>query len=268
MKGSILALVVSVVLFIIAIFAVSSYIDNLKTTQRLSERKDFVLVAKQDIKSGEEFSRENIMEAQRNHSDVESDMMLNTEFNDLISYKRKARFNIAKGDAIRRGSIWEESKAVAEKLQDGRCAVTFSVTMVTGVSWMIRPDSEVDIIGTFEFSGDKQGERRRLSTLVLPKVKVLAVDNSTAVEAVTAADKKVGSSYSTLTVNVSFEEAQALVFARQFGELTCVMRSATDITMAPAGEAIDSENLLKTLKDLHAKRTAKVEGIDKAKAPK
>lgn len=258
MKDSKLPLVISIVLFIIAIFAVKEYIQTMRVETTKKMDYDRVLVAREDIAAGKQLSDANVIVRTINRNDVSQNMFLASEKDRLFSSKQVVNRDIPKGEYIFKTHLYQESSNLPSQLKAGRGAMTLTVNTETGVAWMIRPGSEVDIIGTFEFA-EGSGERVRMSTLVLSKVKVLAVDNSIAIDAITEKDKAISSSYSSITVETSYEEAQALTFAREFGQLSCVLRSAGDTTMAPAGEAVDPKNLLEKLKGLDQKRKIQLE---------
>jgi pilus assembly protein CpaB len=109
----------------------------------------------------------------------------------------------------------------------GERAFTVAVGPTTGVGEMIHPGDHVDVMGLFSAGTD--GLRATTVITVSQDVLVLAVGQSMVGQAATPP-----ASYSTVTLEVTPEQAAALAYTAARGELILTLRSVTDSARASA----------------------------------
>ena len=135
-------------------------------------------------------------------------------------------------------------------------AMSVNVTGAAAVSGMVKPNDHVDVIGTFNFPND-EGKLKRgdlVTCTILQNVLVLATgkETSKAQQSFGA-----GSSYSTVTLEVTPREAEVLAFAEQIkGRLVLTLRSRNDTSSEMELPTIDFEKIRGEIEDLNQKRQA------------
>ena len=116
-------------------------------------------------------------------------------------------------------------KRFAARIGKNQRAVTIPVNDTTAVAYFVEPGSKVDILGTFELTG--QEEEIVFTRTILQNVKVLAVARATSRGNYLGV---VEQGFSTVTVEVSPVNAEKLVFAlgQSANGLTLVLRNNDD----------------------------------------
>jgi Flp pilus assembly protein CpaB len=129
----------------------------------------------------------------------------------------------------------------AAKIAPGKRAISIEANASSAVSFLLEPGSRVDIIGTLAVEqgmnmsrppgggGPQEFTSRKISTqTILQNVRVLAVGNLTSRGAY---NESAENRYATVTVEVTPNEAEKLVFARanlRDGALTLILRNPAD----------------------------------------
>ena len=145
--------------------------------------------------------------------------------------------------AVRAGDVllWkdlstrQETERVSQIVKKGYRALSIPVDTISSVSGFIRPNDHIDLIGTFtiEFPPPRGSEEpmpvKYTTVTLLQNVVVMAVGKITEYTPVQGAIGTDMTDYSTLTVEVTEEEAQQIVFAQSKGKLTALLRNAEDI---------------------------------------
>lgn len=137
---------------------------------------------------------------------------------------QRLNFPLKRGDTV----LWTDLGAETERLHleglagtiiTGERALSIAVDNVGGVSGLLKPNDRVDILSTV-----RNEETREEATITL-------LQNMTVLAAGTALSGEVPSrgTYNTLTLQVTLEEAELLVFAQQRGSLVAVLRNPEDI---------------------------------------
>lgn len=126
------------------------------------------------------------------------------------------------------------NKTLAYTIEPGMRAITIAVSATSGLSNMLRPDDHIDIIGEFltdsipktgsTASGSTGTQDTKISktVMVLENITVLAVDSTLSVTEGTAV------AYTTVTLQVTSEQAMLLSMAQYEGELRTILRSPLD----------------------------------------
>lgn len=139
---------------------------------------------------------------------------------------RTLRVEVKEGQIISwpdvdRGHVGSRKFSESMPVSGNMRAVTVSVDAVSSVAGLIRPQDNVDIIGTFRFPDMKGDQSLETITLtVLQNVRVLATGSDYG--ATYASSNR---SYNTLTLALTPTEAELIIFASQKGRLSFTLRS-------------------------------------------
>ena len=136
----------------------------------------------------------------------------------------------------------EDPSFLAATLPQGMRAVTISVNGVTSVAGFVYPGDRVDVLLTHSLISDKEKEaasltedkdddikgkyEKRVSEILVPDIRVLAVD-----QRATASQKEDGKKRrlpSSITLELSQEDAQRVRLAEREGEISLALRSLKD----------------------------------------
>ena len=105
-------------------------------------------------------------------------------------------------------------------------AVSLAVDPVSSVNYLIQPNDNVDVIGTFRFpSASGNADLETITITILQDVKVLAVGNRWGSGSI---DPRSQRNYGTITLQVYPDEVEMLIFASQKGTLSFSLRNYED----------------------------------------
>jgi pilus assembly protein CpaB len=139
---------------------------------------------------------------------------------------------------------------LAERVEKKQRAISISVDNTSAVSGLVRPNDKVDIVGTFRFPVEQATVSMDVVTwTLLQDVTVLATGQSMSRGGEEARQR----GYSTLTLALSPEEAELIIFAEQKGKLTLTLRNPADVYTIRA-RSINFADLEKKLDDLNSQR--------------
>jgi len=126
----------------------------------------------------------------------------------------------------------EKGKWLAIKTPAGKRAVSISADSVTGVSGLIKPGDYVDILGTFDLIKAGEGGRQEIQSVTLPlfqNVLVLAVGKEMRKFSLPKEERRgEKKEISTVTLALSPQEVENLVFAEEKGKIRLMLRAAKD----------------------------------------
>lgn len=108
---------------------------------------------------------------------------------------------------------------LASAITTGERALSFAVDNVSGVSGLLKPNDHIDILSTVR--SQETGEEATIT--LLQNITILATGGQL------AGGPAERGRYNTLTVLVTLEEAELLVFAQKRGDLAVVLRNPEDI---------------------------------------
>ena len=136
---------------------------------------------------------------------------------------RRAQAKIARGDIVLASKVSDfgEKVTVVDRLRPGARAVTIRVDAVTGVAGFVTPGDAVDVVLIHGDRGDLK------AVTILQNIRVLAVDQ------VADESQDTPGLATTVTLEVTPEQSQTLVVARQAGQLSLTLRTADNSTDAP-----------------------------------
>jgi len=181
---------------------------------------------------------------------------------------------LQKGDIIRWSDVGlkRKPKRLSQLITKGQRALSFPVDVVSSVSQMIRPNDHVDIIGTFEvpvyeYIPLPQGGRKQKTQMgtetktitILQNVTVIACGKKTS----TDLSGIVEEDFNTVTLLVTQEEAQQLIFAQQKGTITLILRNSDDISTEEETPIVTFDSIAKPeiRKEIQKKRNRRIEII-------
>lgn len=133
------------------------------------------------------------------------------------------RHGIASGEPISEGRLVKpgQSGFLAAVLQPGQRAISINVNATSGVAGFVFPGDRVDLILTFNVSGDGEEATRprHASETILTDVRVVAMDQSTDDQSQEAAVRGIA------TLEVNPKEVEIVSVARELGKLSLSLRS-------------------------------------------
>jgi len=109
-------------------------------------------------------------------------------------------------------------------IKPGRRAFTISLNQHTSVGNLVSPGDRVDVLGTFDRTGSDR--KKRVSVTLLQNVTVLATGRR-----VNRENESRESRFSSVTLDVSLEQAETLAFAMDRGTLCLALRGREDLTV-------------------------------------
>ena len=255
MRGWI-ALFVAVLLGFVAVIGMQRYMERQKDRVQKQFRPVKVVTATQRIERGDVITRKmfTIEDKVISESNVDQDHILSRDVGWILG--KVANRPIERGQIIKWSSLQQEVRKVTTELPPGLVAFTLPVDSVSGVGGNIRPNSHVDLIGTFNLPRQQDAKGRGAdvrAVRMLTNITVLAVDNRTTLETVSASMMSNPRPYSTVTLAVTPEEAVVLAFARSQGALLLTIRNASDPLTAEPDE-VTINTVIETAKRANARR--------------
>lgn len=261
--------IVSVLIGILAFFLTDRFLKRERDAlererQRLMEgaRLTHVLGASRDIPSGTVLTKDDVGKLQVSQRNVGNRAILPEQVQMVLG--KKVLFNIKALEPI----LWSDVEGggvigtgLARTINHGMRAISLNIGGAQGVSGMVQPNDRVDVLGTFTFpSKNKPGEMESVTLTVLQNVTVLATGQMMANEAFDARGRRSGG-YSTVTVEVSPEEAELLVFAEQTkGRLTLSLRNPSDVLFKADLPEVNFGHLENELPKINQSRQQRVGG--------
>lgn len=227
---------VAVVCGILAFALVKTNLDRLKTDLYAGAKKVEVVMVKNEMLQGQVIEREDIAIRVIYDSDMTKREVIYRDSPDAPvreDYKQVIGQRLTVDLPKYAPLMWNyldlptaRGSRFASTIKTNERAVTVPVDSTSSVSGLIRPNDHVDVIGTFRFPAENNATGMDTVTLtILQDVTILAVDKSYAA----AASATAGRGYSTMTMSVTPEEAEMLIFAMEKGKLTFTLRNPQDV---------------------------------------
>jgi pilus assembly protein CpaB len=180
-----------------------------------------VVVAKRDLLPGDTLTGDNFAVRQVPREFVNADALTPDAFGQL-EHQRLA-IGMKRGDMLLPAHAEGAGATVfSATLKNGRRAMTFEVDTVNSVSGMLRPGDRIDLMLSQRATSGSQEEVTRT---LLSNMVVLATDQN-----LKRRDEQTGQerSFSTVTLDLSPQDAQRLIVAKQSGRLTALLRHPDD----------------------------------------
>lgn len=220
-------------------------------------KKVSVMVARSDLAQGTVLRSDNMAIKEVFESSLDPKVFRATQRNILIG--SVLQYPLKKGepiDWVDVGRNLNELQGLASTIRSGMRAISISVSNETSVSGLVRPNDNVDILGTFNFMDETNpGEMKTVTFTVLQDVTILATGQETARAELQLTGGRRRSNYSTVTISVFPEEAELLAFAMNVkGTLTLSLRNPDDVSVLEQTPPIDFQTLQRELPRLNLRR--------------
>jgi len=247
MRSRVFILAAAIVLGLIAAFAAGRYLDGARRQVEAGTQPVEVLVAAKSIEPGvnaEEALKDGSIVKKKVARQYVADEAMSS-FSTIDGQVSAVRLSV--GEQVTQGDFRYASDAGASySVPEGLLAVSVKDDPVRGVSRMVKPGDSVAVLATFEPDSGDLGTA--ITKIVLRRARVLAVDQSlTAVEQTGADSADTGNGallgaqdagdtstleVATVTLALTPEEAERLVFADDEGRLRLALIGKTDETSA------------------------------------
>jgi pilus assembly protein CpaB len=257
-KKTIITIAAAAAFGLIGVFLVNSYITNKERALYKGMEMVPIVVITQDTAAGKRITPNMIAKRNVPQKYVDTNAVLAKDYALLIG--QTLVYPLKRGDAI----LWSSLASEAERLNPGMAgiitkgerALSVAVGGVAAVSGFIKPNDHIDILMTVR---DRDSGEEATITL-LQNMTVLAAGQQLDV------GNHDNRKYSSLTLLVTLEEAELLVFAQQKGQLVTVLRNPEDINTREDIPKITFSDILKDefRKNLQEKRD-QIEIIKKGK---
>lgn len=185
-----------------------------------------VVVAKQDLAPGDVISSEHFAVRKIPAQYANADAVRPDGFKDLQG--QRLAVPLKRGDSLFPVHVdGQGAQVFSATLKNGRRAMTFEVDTINSVSGMLRPGDHIDLMLSQRDSGAGAQE---LTRPLLSDLRVLATDQS-----VVRRDEETGKerAFSTITLDLSPQEAQRIIVAKSAGRLTALLRHPDDRALNP-----------------------------------
>jgi pilus assembly protein CpaB len=234
-----LALVISIVLGLMAVFAMKNYINREKNTTEKTEEMVKILFVKRHLSAGTKLMLADIQPKDFPLSSVTPDMV---KIHEKIEIEGKViRREINRGGPLFHSDFLSERRKIVSSIAKGRRLVSLPVNQISGVSGLIKPGNRVDILLTLT-STEKTQKNLTKTILLLQNVSIYATDSQTSTISERFGLKK-KRSYSTLTLSVTPTEAALLTNAVSLGSISFLLRSNDDFGRTSSDLSINVTNI-------------------------
>ena len=185
---------------------------------------------------------EDLRTASLDDTAVTAEMIRADDDGEALLHGAVARQPLAEGVPIARSATIQpgERGFLAAVLAPGKRAIAVPVSETSAVGGHILPGDRVDLIMTYQISGDDANSDRdlRASETLLGKLRVLAIDRELESG---VREARVGN---TITLEVTSKQAEVISLARSLGDLSLVLNAVRDSEDAGGTEEYAGVNML------------------------
>jgi pilus assembly protein CpaB len=158
---------------------------------------------------------------------------------------------LAKGSVLQYDDLKAASRRVFglnANIKPGMRAKAIAVDSISSLSYLVRPDDRVDIIGTFRFP-EMRGEKDwdTITLTILQNVRVIATGKQWGRKSATPGTSH--RSYSSVTLELSPSDVEIVEFASQKGRLSLSLRNNEDAAEVTNLKSVYFRSLKKYLED-------------------
>ncbi len=262
-----ITLAISLLMGIAALFLTTRYIRQKEheLNQRMAEiyagaRQVEVIVATGTIPAGTVLTQKDLALDSVFESAAGSHAVRRDDVNFILG--KKTVFPLRRGEVVSWSFMEGGVPAIgglSSQITVGLRAVSLPIGGAQAVSGMIRPSDRIDVLGTFAFPSKTLPDIMETVTLtILQDVTVLATGQTTTRQLMADRGQRgggAGAGYSTVTLEVSAEEAELLVFAQQMrGSLTLTLRNPGDISWKRDLPSVNFDHIQNALPDINLRR--------------
>ena len=229
-------IILSLILALITSALVYVYISKMTKKPEIVEYIN-VYVAAKTLPPKHKITNEDIKAVKVTREYINPQALLNSA--DIVG--KYIKDSIIEGEQILKDRIVDESKtSLVYSIPEGKRAVTINVNEQIEVGNLLKPGDFIDVIASFDKDeiDDKQSKiiYPKITKIIIQNVKVLALGQEQR-----AADDKVKELPKTLTLAVSPEEAEKLVYTSEFAVLRLALRPVGDSKTIETPGAIRSD---------------------------
>lgn len=220
---------------VVAFFLMYNQIESEKLKAMKGARNLILMTASRDLVEGQKISLQDFssVETKRFGSTTE---ISQEQFSQCVG--KTLAFNIRRGQTLRWNDIVglddSRRKGMAGIVPEGLRAISIAVDNVSSVTNLVKPNDNVDIVGTFRFPAMKGDQEMDTLTLtILQNVQILATGQELAqargspvFSSASKDDRTKG--YSTVTLGLTPKEVEFIIFASQKGRLDLSLRNSED----------------------------------------
>lgn len=179
-----------------------------------------VIVAKKAVLAGELLTADNLAIRKVPSAYIPSTALDPEKFASIEG--KLSAYELKSGDMIMQSSIANPKiPSFSTQLKSGRRAITVAVDEINSISGMLEPNDKIDLLVTIDQEGQK------ITQPVLQNVNILATGQQ-AHNARNSTHQDEVKSYDTITLDISPEEAELIISARETGKLTALLRNPSD----------------------------------------
>ncbi len=260
-----IVLIIAVGMGILAFVLTHVYLKNERDALYADATRVSILVAKEDLPAGTVLSSQNIRTMEVFEAGLSSQVFRADRSRILLG--KTLRYSLRANSPIEWvhvGANLDELTGLAPTIRSGMRAISIPVSGESAVSGLVRPNDNVDILGTFSFMDEANpGEMETVTFTVLQDVTILATGQETARAELEISDSRRRGSYNTVTIAVFPEEAELLAFAMNVrGSLMLSLRNPNDISVLEQTPPIDFRTLQRELPRLNEKRQSILRGSE------
>lgn len=245
-RKALFAIIGGVAAGVIAVLLVQYHLQKQKETIFAGMELVDIIVAAKNLEAGTQVSKSVLSKRKMPKKYVHGSAITLKDVNLILG--QELNYPLQKGDPVLWTDLGEESeklraRGLADAITKGERALSIPVDKVSGVSGLLSPGDHVDILSTVK--NPQTGETTTLT--LMQNLTVLAIGGN-----ISDTSGSSGSSrptrkrgYSTITLQVTLEEAEILVFASEKGKLMCVLRNPDDIQAISNIPTVNYRNILK-----------------------
>lgn len=218
-------LLFSTILALFAVVLMQLYKKNLAEELGVAGKRVEILVAKENIPAFSVIQRAQLTKVAYPSNYLPPRYLLVSLADDVVG--QTVNYTVKKGTPLLATDLasTQSDAQLSRVITKGMRALAIPVDKVNSFGGLLKPKDHVDIIGTFQ----KPGEGEVETITLLQNVAVLAVGGKLGTGADSGSKKKRQARVSTVSVLVTPEEAELLVFAQDRGSLSLTMRNEEDV---------------------------------------
>jgi|SaaInlStandDraft_1057018.scaffolds.fasta_scaffold44711_2 pilus assembly protein CpaB len=243
-----IALSLSILLGLLAVFAMRSHIEREKASTKVKVDEVEVLFASQPVLSGAPLTKNMVQIRTLPSSAVSSDMVKPHELIEIMDKAIQREVN--RGGPIFHSDFLKAKMEALTGILPGRRLVSVPVSQVTGISGLIKPGDRVDILYSHQVVG--RNDTKATTEMLIENITVHATDNKTVDTGLVAKQRQ--KLYSTLTLLATPTEAAVLTNASREGTLTFLLRSPKDLRPGTFSGKVNATNLTELAKTANRDR--------------
>ncbi len=251
-----LVLIIAVLVGILAFWLSARYLHNEREELYKGAVKVQVIAAARDLPAMTVIKSEDLGMRMVYKNAVGENVFLAEDFQKIKG--KRLKYPVRKGSPIMWSQVdmpREQQSGLAPIIKTRNRAISIAISGAAAVSGLVRPNDHVDVLGTFTFPSPTNPQQLESVTLTLMQnVTILATGTQIAgVEDPQAGRAQQG--FSSVTFEVSPEEAELLVFAQQTrGQLYLTLRNPDDIYSKENLPSVNFDYLEAELQRIHETR--------------